>query len=126
MTHRKIGKSFRHAGRGFAYVFSHEKNFRIHVIIAIAVFIIAGYLGVSPLEFAALVLVSLLVLVLEIINSAVERLIDVVSPRLAEQIRIIKDMLAGMVLLASLGAVVVGLLILLPAVSAYFLRLSGV
>lgn len=113
-------RSLRHASRGFAYVFRHERNFRIHSVLAVVVLALAGYLGVSPLEFVGLILVILLVLVLEIINSAVERLVDVVSPRLRDQIRIIKDMLAGMVLLAAIGAIVIGVLILLPAVQNFF------
>jgi len=114
MNTRYIIQSFINASRGFVYVWRHERHFRFHLFVGLVVLLFALYIRVSALECAGLVLIILLVLVLEIINSAVERLVDVVTPRLRDQIRIVKDMLASMVLLASLGAVAVGLLILLP------------
>lgn len=65
-------------------------------------------------EKSALTLVIVIVLVLELINSAMERFVDVISPRLHSQAEDVKDVMAGAVLIASVGAAIIGVLIFLP------------
>jgi diacylglycerol kinase len=109
-------RSFSHALRGFRICFVGERNFRIHVA--------AGLLAVSA-SFALPMLmwqrimvwfVVVLVLVLELVNSSIERVVDLVKPQLHERAGEIKDLMAGAVLLASLFAVLIGLIMFLPSV----------
>ncbi|MBI4142747.1 diacylglycerol kinase [Candidatus Uhrbacteria bacterium] len=110
----RFTRSFRFALRGFAIVWSGEQNFRIQVVVFLAVFAVASMVRVRAWEFVAIALAGGLVLVLECINSAVERLVDLVQPRLHGYVRDIKDIMAAAVLVSSLAAVIIGFVILIP------------
>lgn len=113
---KKLVHSIYYAWRGVRYIFLHEQNFRIQIGITLALVIIMFFLPLTRSEIIILLCLAMFVLVLEIINSAMEKFIDVVKPRLTYQAEIIKDMLAAMVLIAATVSAVVGILILLPAV----------
>ncbi|MBI4434923.1 diacylglycerol kinase, partial [Candidatus Uhrbacteria bacterium] len=81
-----------------------EQNFRVQLVIYIAVLALASFLRVQPWGLVAIVLAGGIVLVLECINSAVERLLDLVQPRLHGYVREIKDIMAAAVLVASVSA----------------------
>lgn len=108
-----ITQSFRHAIRGLKTVFNTERNFRIHTIIAILVIALGVYRDLSKNSWLALFLVIAIIMSLEIFNSAVERLVDMLAPKTHNFAKEVKDLLAAMVLLASLFAVVIGLIIFL-------------
>ena len=95
-------------------VFISERNFRIQLVAAALVLWLGVWLGVKPWEFVLLLLLSVAVLVLELVNSVIERMADGLSPRLRPIVRDIKDMMAGTVLLAALASAAIGLLIFLP------------
>lgn len=105
---------FRDAGRGLASVVRTEPNFRIHLGILVVV-IIAGFVfRISLIEWLAVVMVAGLVVVAEVLNTALEYLADATHPEVDPGIGRAKDASAGAVLVASGAAVVVGLLIFLP------------
>ncbi len=111
---RSLSKSFGHALRGIGLALRAERSFRIQALAAI---ILIGLITLLPLavwERSILLLVAMFVLVLELVNSSVERLVDMAKPRLSEYARDIKDLMAGAVLVAAIFAVVLGLLILGP------------
>lgn len=85
---------------------------RYHFITAIVVLLVALFLRVSPVEFALLTLAVLFVLCAELLNTAVEAVVDLVSPEFHPLAKIAKDTAAGAVLLAACGAGVTGYLIL--------------
>ncbi|MBI5230195.1 MAG: diacylglycerol kinase family protein [Candidatus Magasanikbacteria bacterium] len=114
---RTLIKSFSCAARGIATVFREEQNFRIQLAGTFLVFMGMIYFQLKIWERSALMLVIIIVLVLELINSAMERFVDMTSPRLHAQAMDIKDIMAGAVFIASVGAAVVGVLIFFP----YFL-----
>lgn len=107
-------KSFRYALRGVRYVFVHERNFRVQSICAVFIFVLMFMVPISSLERVALILLVFMVLGLEILNSVIEQFIDILKPRLTYQVEVVKDMMAALVLLASVTATIVGALILLP------------
>ena len=111
---KNLGKSFKYAANGFAYVFKHERNFRIQVVAAVLVIILMIVFPLRTLERIALSLVITFVLVLELINTIMEKIVDILKPRIHHYVEIIKDMMAAAVLIASVGALVVGLLIFWP------------
>ena len=111
---RRTVQSFRYALNGIHYLVRTQPNFRVHVVVAVAVMVTAAALSIGVLEMAALVLVIGLVLVAEALNTALEAIVDLASPGYHPLAKAAKDASAGAVLLAAIVAVVVGLLILGP------------
>ena len=110
----RLLKSFRHAFHGLQYVWFSEQNFRIQTTIGVFVLAAAFYFRLSLASTAALVIMIMIVLVLELLNTFFEKLVDLLSPRLHHAVGILKDVLAAAVLVASLGAAIVGFLIFWP------------
>lgn len=104
---------FSHAGRGVALA-GRQRNFRVHLVATGAVLLLGAGLGVSPLEWALLILCIFWVLGMEAMNSALEALANRVCREPDPLIGQAKDLAAGAVLLSALGAAGVGLVILLP------------
>lgn len=92
---------------GLREAFVRERSFRTHCAAA-GVFVVLLVLRPAPIWWAAIALVVALVLVLELINSALEGVIDLLHPGIHPEVKAIKDMAAGAVLVASFTAVVVG------------------
>lgn len=113
MTTRRpaLWRSFLKAFRGIRRVFSEERNFRIHVAAAAVALSVACWLPLSFLEVALVIIMITAVLLLEVLNTVVERVVDALAPRLSYLVRDVKDMMAGAVLLGALAACVVGLLL---------------
>lgn len=108
---KKTFLSFRYAIQGIRYCIRQENNFRVHVIACVAVIIAAFYAKLSRVEWCMILLAIALVLVSEIFNTAIERLVDIVSPEHHPKAGIIKDITAGAVLVASIVAVLIGVLV---------------
>ncbi|MBN9653720.1 diacylglycerol kinase family protein [Halobacillus sp. GSS1] len=109
---KKIG--FRFAWNGIKEVCSSERNFRIHLLAAILVITAAFMFGLSKGEWVTILLIICMVLSLEMVNTAMERLLDFYHPEQNPIIGSIKDITAGAVLVASIGAVIIGMIIFLP------------
>lgn len=107
-------ESVGHALDGIQYTASHERNFRIEITFAILVTIMSLWLKVSLLEWTVLVLVIAMVLALEMVNTAIERCVDLVTKDYKELAKIAKDVSAGAVLVMSMFSVVIGIVIFLP------------
>ena len=110
----RFKKSFLHALRGLRYVIVHEKNFQNEVIIGFLVVIAMIYFRVTRGEAIVLFLVIAEVLVMELFNTVVERVVDILKPRVHPYARLIKDLMAASVLLASVLALIIGLIIFVP------------
>lgn len=113
-TSTRIVRSFYYAFAGLAHLFRTQRNARIHAVMGILACAVAAWLGVSRAEWAVLVFTIALVLILEGLNTAVEAAIDLASPRYHPLAKAAKDLAAGMVLIAAIASVAVGLLILGP------------
>ena len=92
---------------GIAECWRTESSFRSHVVIGTAVLVAMLVLRPAPIWWAVVGLAIMLVLALELVNSAFERLIDHLHPEIHPEIRWVKDMAAGGVLLLSFGSVIV-------------------
>lgn len=110
---RGFWKGFVYAWRGIAAGAS-GRNFRVMLAVTAAVIPVGFYLGMSPQEWALVSLATGLVLGLELVNTAGEKLVDILSPGHDPRYGKIKDILAGAVLLASVAAAAVGVLIFWP------------
>lgn len=100
--------------RGLKHVFKSEQNFRIQTVVGLFVLIAAFYLPLRNWEVILVVLLVLLVLLVEILNTVFEYFSDLLKPRLNSYVRIIKDIMAGAVLLTSIVALVIGTIIFWP------------
>ena len=98
-----------------------EQNARVHALATIIAGLAAIYFRVTRLEAAILFFAVILVFAIEIINTAVEKLLDLVHPESHSQIAFIKDSLAGAVLISATIAVVVAILIFYPHIQARWL-----
>ncbi len=115
---RKAIRSFRYAGMGIYSLFRYENNARIHLIACILVVIAGVVLGLSITEWCLITLCVGLVWSAEAINTALEKLADVVSPGYHPAIKDVKDLAAAGVLILAISAVVVGSIIFIPKVLA--------
>ncbi|MFH1286946.1 MAG: diacylglycerol kinase [Candidatus Magasanikbacteria bacterium] len=114
MKPKNMFKSFHYAWKGTVYVFRHEQNFRLQLAAGFFIFSLGLFLGLSRAETIVLLLLVFLVLILELLNSALEKFVDILKPRLHSQVEIVKDIMAAMVLCASIGAVVIGAILFWP------------
>ena len=110
-------RSFKYAFSGLKLFFINDHNGRVHLFAAIIVIALSFYLQLSGFEWIAILSVISAVIVAEIINSAIEKLADVVSPEYHPKIKVVKDLAAAAVLVAAFTAVAVGLIIFLPKLS---------
>lgn len=109
-------KSFVYAFEGVMYFIKHEAQALIHLIAIVAV-IGAGYwFNISLTEWIAVIFAIGIVISAEMLNTAIEKLTDMVSPQINEQAKIVKDLAAGAVLIASLTAFIIGLIVFLPKI----------
>jgi diacylglycerol kinase (ATP) len=114
--------SFRYAWAGVCYAFATQRNFRIHTAIATIAITAGLYLKVSAVEMSILTLTCALVMVLELLNTALESLVDLsVGQTYHELAKIAKDCAAGAVLISALAAVLVASFIILPSLAALLL-----
>lgn len=107
-------RSLVHALRGILYTLRNERNFQVEMLAAGVVFLLMLWLPLSRFEQALLILAIVFVLALELLNTAVERVMDILKPRVHPYARVVKDVTAGAVFVVSLGALVLGAIIFLP------------
>jgi len=118
----KFLRSFKYAIEGFLHCVKSERNFRAHLIATIVVISLAAMLELSAFEIVALAFAIALVLICEMINTAIERTIDAVkeccendTPHLDGLRKTAKDVAAGAVFISAIFATIVGGVILIPA-----------
>jgi diacylglycerol kinase len=116
MTVRKINRleSFRYAFAGIWYTIRTQRNAQIHLAIAVAIFVLGFVLELNLIEWAILTLTIGFVISVEMLNTVAEAAMDYATPEINPQVKIVKDVAAGAVLMAAITAVMVGLLILGP------------
>ncbi len=109
----KMLRSFRYAFAGLRFLME-ENNARFHVLAAVIVFLAGIYLKLSATEWTIIITQIGLVLVVETLNTSIEKLCDFVSPEYHQLIGKVKDIAAAAVLIMSIVAVIVGIIIFLP------------
>jgi len=106
-------KGFVYAWRGIAAGAS-GRNFRVMLAAAVIMIVLGYFLNISRMEWGLVILATGLVLSLELLNTAGEKLVDILSPDHDPRYGLVKDILAGAVLVTALAAAVVGLLVFWP------------
>jgi len=107
-------KSFPYAINGLKTALKNEPNFRVHLSFALVATVFGIILKFSFLEMAILLLTIGFVIILELINTMLEALVDLVSPEIREHAKIAKDVSAAAVLVSAIISVIIGVLLFLP------------
>ncbi len=108
--------AFKYAFEGILSFIKLEKHAKIHLLATLVVMVLGFILKINKIEWALLILVIALVFVAEMINTAIEKSCDLIDPKINPKIKQIKDLAAGAVLLASIFAIVIGILVFLPKI----------
>jgi diacylglycerol kinase len=111
--------SFGFAIRGLLHALEAERNMRIHTVAALAVIVVASNLGLSPLEWVAVLGTIALVIAAELFNTALEAAVDLASPHLHPLAAVAKNAAAAAVLVAAINAVLVAWLVLWPKLRVF-------
>ncbi len=107
-------KSFGYAFEGLWHALRYNRNLRIDFLIALIVILASLYFHVSPFEMGILGVMILLVISSEMVNTSIEEMVNLITSEHRKEAKIAKDVAAGMVLVASIGSVIVGILIFTP------------
>ncbi|MGO1922543.1 MAG: diacylglycerol kinase family protein [Jeotgalicoccus sp.] len=105
---------FKHPLQGFVQLFKKDRKFLLHYIIAAAVILICAAVNITAIEWLFIITAVFLVLITETLNSAIEYTVDLITGDYHILARYAKDIAAAAVLLASIYAVITGMVILLP------------
>ena len=111
---KSLIKSFEYAFAGVLHAFRFNRNIRMHALSALIVILMSLYFQVGLLEASILGVVILLVIASEMINTAIEEMVNLITNEHRREAKIAKDVAAGMVLVTSIGSVVIGILIFVP------------
>lgn len=111
---RKHHISFKNALRGIIWAFTTQPNFRVHLSLAACAILLGFFLKITYAELTILVLVIVFCLGVEMVNTSIEAMTDLITTEYRQNAKIAKDVAAGMMLLTAAGAVVVAGLIFLP------------
>lgn len=108
--------TFIHAASGIGHTFSKEVNFRIHVVVMAFVIVLGVVLQISAMEWLFVAGCSMMVLSMELMNTAIENVCNLISAEFHPLIKIIKDVAAAAVLVSAIGSIVTGSVIFLPKI----------
>ena len=106
---------------GIKYAIAHEKNFRIELVVGFLVFGLIFIFKVRNWEAIILILMIMWVVITELTNTVLERVVDILKPRIHPYARLIKDLMAAVVLISAVVSIIVGIIIFYP----YFRDLMG-
>ncbi|MBI4682944.1 MAG: diacylglycerol kinase [Nitrospirae bacterium] len=120
MPLRKWIISANHAIEGILHAAKTQRHMRYHLYAAMLLLLVSFILGVSGTEFVVLITLAVLVISVEMLNTAVEIISDILFKEYDQRAKIIKDTAAGAVLITALGAALIGYIVLIEPVKKYF------
>ena len=123
LSFKKLLKSIFNAFQGIKYAFS-QQSFFLMFLIAIGTLILAFWLRISYFEWLIIIFLIGSILSLEMLNTVLERTLDFLEPYISDKIKMIKDLIAGAVLLACLTALILGFIIFFPKILIIILNLQ--
>ncbi|MBI4684075.1 MAG: diacylglycerol kinase [Nitrospirae bacterium] len=120
MPLRQWLRSANFAIEGILHAAKTQRHLRYHFYSAAVVLLLSYALGISRMEFLIIALSVIIVLLAELLNTAIEAMVDIVSPDYSEQARIVKDIAAGAVFVTAFGVAIIGYIILFPYLLSSF------
>ncbi len=109
-----LSAAFIHAVNGLVHFFSTERNSKIHAAAAMVVLLSGFIFHISPVEWCCILICIGLVLMAEMMNTAIENICNLIEPNYNKNIKQIKDMAAGAVFISSMISIIIGLIIFIP------------
>ena len=123
MKNKKLINSFKYAFKGLGSAVKSERNMKIHFTMMMLVIIAGIFFNIAIWEWITCFILFGLVIVMECVNTAIEIIVDIVSPKYNEAVGRAKDIAAGGVLACAIGAAVAGIFIFLPKVLKFIIRI---
>lgn len=116
----RLSKSFSYAFSGLRTAVREEPNFRIHLVFAGAALVLGAILGLSMIEWIVLTFTIFFVIILELLNTVLEAMVDLVSPDVKPAAKVAKDVSAACVLTAAFMSILVGVMLFIPKLTSFF------
>ena len=116
LKNKSLINSFKYACMGIKSAIKSERNMKIHVLATLIVTALGFILGLDPLEWVACIFAIVIVISSEMLNTAIETVVDLVSPNINPLAKKVKDIAAGSVLVMAIGAFLVGLIIFISKI----------
>lgn len=116
--YKRLINSFRYAIEGFISSFRTERNMKIHILAMLAVIVLGFILKLNTIEWCICVTIIVLVISAELFNTAIETVVDMISPEKNEKAKLAKDISAAAVLTLAIGAIIIGVIIFTPKIIA--------
>jgi diacylglycerol kinase len=113
-------KSFGYAFEGLFHAIKHNRNLKIHLATALIVILASIYFDVTLYEKEILGVMILLVILSEMVNTSIEEMVNLITTEHRKEAKIAKDVAAGMILVAAMGAVIIGSFIFFPYIFKLF------
>ena len=117
---KKLINSFKYAFSGIVTSFKTERNMKIHALATVLVILMGFILKISKIEWIMCVFSIAMVISVELFNTAIEVIVDMLTQEKNEKAKIAKDVSAGAVLITAIGAAIVGLIIFIPKIFQIF------
>ena len=113
---KKLINSFKYAIEGFVSSFKTERNMKIHILAMVLVVLLGMYLKLTLIEWCFITFAIALVIGSELFNTAIETIVDMVSPEKNPKAKLAKDISAAAVLAFAIGAAIIGMIIFIPKI----------
>lgn len=110
----RFTRSFGYALEGILHIFKFHQNIRFHMLIAVLALLLAAFLRIGHIEFLFILLAIFLVIISEMINTAIEEMTNLITTEHRKEAKIAKDVASAAVLLSSVMAIIIGLVIFIP------------
>ena len=114
--YKKIINSFKYAIEGLVSSFKTERNMKIHIMAMIIVIALGIFMKLNKIEWCIITIAIVIVISAELFNTAIETVVDMVSPQKNPQAKLVKDIAAAAVLVLAIGAAVIGIIIFGPKI----------
>ena len=113
---KSMKNSFKYAIEGFVSSFKTERNMKIHIMAMIIVIALGIFMKLNKIEWCIITIAIVMVISAELFNTAIETVVDMVSPQKNSQAKLVKDIAAAAVLVLAIGAAVIGIIIFGPKI----------
>lgn len=114
MDIKRFIRSFKYSVEGFVHIWKFHQNIRFHVMTAVIVLATAYMIGISSIEFLFILVAIFVVIISEMINTAIEEMTNLITTEHRKEAKIAKDVASAAVLLSSVFALLIGLIIFVP------------
>lgn len=119
-SHQSVVKSFKYAFMGIGFMLKTSVNIPLYFAFTLFVIVFGIYFKISNYEIGWILIMALLVICMEMINTAIEEMVNLIKKEHSTEGKIVKDVAAGMVLLTTISYIIVVLFVFIPHVTQYF------